>query len=163
MSNKLELFGGGYVGFLLNPLATGTINFGAGDLFEFPHIFEQGLEFDYNSDRAAEYNRFVNPRLLIVNGNDVDIPGTIGAYYFFESDSEYQQKYKSLDYGVIGGFSYYLNRGFYASFRVEYGLQDITRTAGDVSFQELNPDKSFVFNDDFDRNMGYYLSLGFKF
>lgn len=163
VNNKIDLFAGGYFGLMLNPLATGTINFGEGDLFEFPHIFEQGLEYDYNSDVAGEYNRFVNSRLLIVNGRDVDIPGAVGAYYFFEDDTEYEQKFKSVDYGLTGGFAYYLNRGFYTSLRVEYGMADITRTRGDVSLQELNPDKTFVFNDDDDRNLGFYISLGFKF
>lgn len=163
VNNKIEIFGGAYAGLLLNPLATGTITFGEGDLFEFPHIFVQGLEYDFNSDVAGQYNRFVNSRLLIVNGRDVDIPGAVGAYYFFEDNTEYEQKFKSFDYGLTGGFAYYLNRGFYASMRVEYGMADITNTRGDISLQELNPDKTFIFNDDSDRNLGIYLSLGFKF
>jgi hypothetical protein len=163
LTNKIEFFGGAYVGLMLNPVATGTITFGEGDLFEFPHIFVQGLDYDFNSNVAGQYNRNINSRLLIVNGRDVDIPGTIGAYYFFEDNTEYEQKFNSLDYGVIGGFSYYLNKGFYASMRVEYGLADITNSKGDVSLQELNADKTFVFNDDTDRNLGLYLSLGFKF
>ena len=105
----------------------------------------------------------VNARLLIVNEQDVDIPGAVGAYYFFENEEQYEQKFKSIDYGLIVGFSYYLNKGFYTSLRMEYGLNDITRTAGDVSFQELNPDRTFVFNDDNDRTLGFHLSVVFKF
>lgn len=163
VNEKFEVFAGGYFGLLLNPTAVGNITFGEGDLFAFPHIFKQGLEFDYNSDIAGEFSRFLSPILLIVNQQDVDIPGAIGAYYHFENDTEFENKFKSIDYGLIGGFSYYLNRGFYASLRVQYGLNDITRTQGDISYQELNSDKSFVFNDDFDRNLGFYLSVGFKF
>jgi hypothetical protein len=163
INDKWEVFAGGYIGLLLNPTAVGNITFGEGDLFENPYIFKQGLTFDYNSDQAGEFSRFLRPILLIVNDQDIDIPGATGAYYFFENDTEYQQKFKSIDYGLIGGFSYYLNKGFYTSFRVQYGLNDITRTGGDVSYQELNADKTFVFNNDFDRNVGFYLSLGFKF
>ncbi len=164
-TDKFEIFAGGYIGFLLNPLATGTMSFGGDkDLFENPYVFNgQGLDFDYNSDRPGQFNGFDQSILLIVNGEDVDIPGTIGAYYFFEDESEYEYKYKSIDYGLIGGFTYYLNRGLYTSLRVEYGLNDITRTAGDISLQDLNSDKTFVYRDDFDRNVGFYLSLGFKF
>lgn len=163
ISQKFELFAGAYIGFLLNPLATGTLSFGEGDLFEKPHIFVQGLDFDYNSDLPAGINNFSNSRLLIVNEQDVDIPGTIGAYYFFENEEQYEQKFRSIDYGLIGGFSYYLNRGFYTSLRVQYGLNDLTRQEGDVSYQELNPDRTYVFNDDDDRSFGIHLSLGFKF
>ncbi len=164
ISDRFEVYGGGYVGFLLNPLAVGTMEFGEGDLFENPHIFVQGLDFDYDTDLPGEFNNFSSSQLLlIVNDQDVDIPRTIGAYYFFENEEQYDQKFKSIDYGLIGGVSYYLNRGFYTSLRVQYGLNDLTRQSGDVSYQELNADRTYVFNDDDDRSFGFYLSLGFKF
>ena len=148
----------------MNPLATGTLNFGdSEDLFENPQSFSQGLDFDFDSDIPGGFNQNLTPRLLIVDGKDVDIPGAIGAYYLFENVEQFEDKFNSIDYGLIGGFSYYFNRGFYGSVRVEYGLNDITRTEGDVSLQELNPDRSFVFNEDDDRTLGLFLSLGFKF
>ncbi len=163
INNRFEAFVGGYISFLLNPLATGTLMFGEGDPFDNPHIFEQGLQYNYNSDIPGGFSGVVNSRLLIVNEQNVDIPGAIGAYYFFENEEQFDPKFKSLDYGLILGFAYYLNRGFYTAIRMEYGLNDITRTAGDVSLQELNPDRTFVFNDDNDRTFGLHLSFGFKF
>lgn len=164
ITDKWEAFAGGYISLLLNPLATGTLNFGdSEDLFENPQSFSQGLDFDFDSDIPGGFNQNLTPRLLIVDGKDVDIPGAIGAYYLFENVEQFEDKFNSIDYGLIGGFSYYFNRGFYGSVRVEYGLNDITRTEGDVSLQELNPDRSFVFNEDDDRTLGLFLSLGFKF
>ncbi len=163
INDRWEALAGGYISFLLNPLATGTLSFGEGLPLDNPYIFTQGLDFDYNSDRPGQFSRLVNARLLIVNDQDVDIPGALGAYYLFENEEQFENKFKSLDYGLIAGFSYYLNRGFYTSLRVEYGLNDITRTEGDVSYQELNPDQTFVFNDDNDRTFGLFLSVGFKF
>lgn len=164
ISNKWEAFAGAYISFLLNPLATGTLNFGGDqNLLENPHIFSQGLDFDFDSDRPGEFNPLLIPRLLIVEGQDVDIPGAVGAYFLFENEEQFEEKFRSLDFGLIAGFAYYFNRGFYGSLRAEYGLNDITRTEGDVSLQELNPDRSFIFNDDNDRTLGIFLSLGFKF
>ena len=164
ISDKWEAFTGAYISFLLNPLATGTLNFGGDqNLLENPHIFSQGLDFDFNSDLAGEFNPLLIPRLLIVEGQDVDIPGAVGAYFLFENEEQFEEKFRSLDFGLIAGFAYYFNRGFYGSLRAEYGLNDITRTEGDVSLQELNPDRSFIFNDDNDRTLGIFLSLGFKF
>lgn len=160
---KFEVFGGAYFGVMLSPLAFGTFKFGEGNPFDNPHIFEQGFDFNYSSDRVAGFNARNRPILLIVNEENTDIPSTIGAYYFIENEADRVSRYKRIDYGVIGGFSYYFNRGLYASLRLEYGLNDITRTLGDVSYQELQPGNAPVYNNDFDRNVSAALSIGFRF
>lgn len=160
LGNKLELVAGGYFSLLLNPVATGILNFG-GETNLKEHSFRQGLDFDFNSDRAGEFNGFTDPILIRVNGEDVDLPGIIGAYYF--NDFILDEKFFGIDYGLIAGASYYLNRGLYIMLRAEYGLKDITRNTGDVSYQEINSNGSFIYNNDFDRNFGIHLSIGFKF
>lgn len=163
LSNKFEIHAGAYFGVMLSPLGFGTMKFGEGDPFEKPYIFQQGLDFNFNTDDPAQY-KSRTPVLLIVNGQDVDIPSAIGAYYFIEdADEDYTKRYSSIDYGVVGGISYYFNRGLYTSLRVDYGLADVTRTLGDISYQELQQGNVSVYNDDFDRNLNFSLSIGFKF
>ncbi len=160
VNDKLEIHVGGYFNLLLNPVATGILNFG-GETNLQEHSFRQGLDFDYNSDRAGEFNGFASPLLIRVNGEDVDLPGIVGAYY--HHDFIVDERFAGIDYGLIGGVAYYLNRGLYLMLRAEYGLKDITRDTGDVSFQEINENGNFVYNRDFDRNFGIHLSVGFKF
>jgi hypothetical protein len=160
VGERFEVFAGGYVGLMINPVATGTFTFG-GDPNIIEHSFIQGLDYDYNSNRAGQSNFFAQPILIRVIGEDVDLPGIVGAYYLYEEVED--DLFAGVDYGSIAGFSYYFNRGLYAMLRVEYGLKDITRNNTDISRQDVNDDGSFVYRDDFDRNLGFFLSIGFRF
>ena len=157
---RWEAFVGGYFGVLLNPTARGTIVFG-GQSFTQEHSFEQGLDFDYNSDEAGDASFFARPILIRVTGEDVDLPGVIGAYYLQETKTS--DKFFGIDYGLVGGISYYMNRNLYFMLRAEYGIKDITNRLGDMSYQEVVDNGIVRFNDDNDRNFGLHLSIGFKF
>ncbi|MEL6124185.1 MAG: outer membrane beta-barrel protein [Bacteroidota bacterium] len=163
ISEKLELFGGGYLGFLINPLATGTITFG-GARSQADHRFRQGLNFNYFSD--GDVNPFIGGtneliRIIVAN-QDVDLLRTVNSQEFLDNGVT-QSRFLSIDYGLIGGFAYYLNKGLYAMGRVEYGMRDITRNVADYSLTEVNDDGSLIFVNDQDRNVVFSLSLGFRF
>ncbi len=162
IGQKLELFGGGYIGLMLSPTATGTIIFG-GQRSEQDHAFRQGLNFNYNSDLAGQQNtNFSSSTIeIIVDGVDINLPGLVGAYYLYETKDA--NRFYNIDYGLIGGVSYYLNRGLYLMGRVEYGLRDITNRAADVSYTDINPNGTLIFDDHNDRNLSFNLSLGFRF
>lgn len=165
--DKLEIFGGGYIGFLVSPVATGNILFG-GESAEKEHSFRQGLNFNYFSDDADKrFDTFNGPSpfnniLIRANGVDVDLREFENSYDLFGFNIE-ESRFLSIDYGLIAGASYYLNRGLYIMGRVEYGLRDITRNTVDYSFTEVNDNQTPVFKEDVDRNFGVYLSLGFRF
>ena len=165
IGEKLELFAGGYIGFLVSPVATGTVTFG-GPSGSQEHSFRQGLNFNYFSDDAETINDIFTQRVedieIRVDGLDVDIFGITNSYNFMEFNID-RSRFLSIDWGLVGGASYYLNRGLFIMGRVEYGVRDITRNTTDYSFARVNDDKSPVFNNDSDRNLGFYLSLGFKF
>ena len=159
ISPKIEVFGGGYISFLLSPVATGTISFGGDDL-DTEHSFVQGLNFNYFSDPS-----FLNrpEQILIrVNGDNVDLNTPVDSRDFWNNRVA-ESRFKSIDYGLIGGASYYLNRGLYIMGRVEYGLQDVTRDISDYSFGDVNDDGSLIFRQDNDYNLSIQLSIGFKF
>jgi hypothetical protein len=155
---KWEFFGGVYVGFLVSPVATGRWIFGEETA---DHAFEQLVDYNFNKDEVGEFNVFSNSIAIIVEGENFDLPRIAGAYYFYETKTG--NKLKSVDYGLTGGVSYYLNPGLYISIRADYGLTDITNNNVDISLSQLNPDGSFIFQDDKDSHFGLHFSLGFKF
>ena len=175
VGDKFEVFGGAYLGFLISPVATGQFEFAPNgdDLTE--HRFTQGLNFNYHSDP----NVFLSSTcpaisangdciLIRVQGQDVDIPRVMDSDGFWNAggtifDEEVPGKFKSIDGGLIVGASYYLNRGLYLMGRVEYGLRDITRNEADYSFANVNDDATLIYRDDFDRNVSFQFSLGFRF
>ena len=166
INNKLEVFAGGYIGFLISPVATGTNLFG-GRRGDKEHSFIQGLNFKYASDdESTQFGDFLNPRssliLIRADGRDVDVRAIENSndYQAFETEDN---RFLSIDYGLIFGGSYYLNRGLYIMGRVEYGVRDITRNTADYSFAKVNNNETPIFNNDNDKNLGYYLSIGFKF
>jgi len=157
---KWEIHGGAYINFLISPVGAGKWRFGSRDAIN--HQFEQGLNFDYDSDRPGQAGSiFTDQILLIVDDQDASVPSLAGAYYLFREDRG--DLYRRMDYGFTGGISYFLNRGLYLGIKAWYGLRDITNNNVDYSFKSLNTDGSFKFSDDFDRNFSIDISLGFKF
>jgi len=160
---KLELFGGAYIGFLINPTAGGTINFDdQSDETKFSFI--QSLDYNYYSDRVRndpKYRPKGTGAITTIIGEETFImPQVAGAYYqFINKDGGL---YKWFDFGLSAGAQYYINKSFFAGFRVDYGLMDITRTKMDVSYRELNG-KEYILRNDYDQNLSMQISLGFKF
>ncbi|MFT4566504.1 MAG: hypothetical protein ACI9FN_001465 [Saprospiraceae bacterium] len=159
ISPKFEIFGGGYFAFLLSPVATGTISFG-GDNLDTEHSFIQGLNFNYASDPS--FFNSSSPILIRVNGDDVDLQTPLDSKEFWNNQIP-ESRFRSIDYGLIGGGSFYINRGLYLMGRVEYGLRDVTRDIADYSFADVNDDGSLIYRQDNDYNLSLQLSIGFKF
>lgn len=158
---KYEFYGGAYVNFMISPIGTGILKFGGRSKDSENHQFEQGQDHRYFSDRAGESAPFAGQIFIIVDERDVNIPSLVGGYYNFSN--KVANTYHTIDFGLVGGFNYYLNRGLYLGLRVEYGLRDVTNNRMDVSRTTLNLDESYVFREDNDRHIGLNLSLGFKF
>lgn len=170
---RWEFFGGAYVNFIFSSIGTGKWLFGPENDF-LEHSFEQGQFHNYRTDEAgrASTNAFaVSPLIsLSANGVATDIEQTVGAYYLFNTELNpaprntlQGKRIRSLDYGFIGGISYFLNRGLYLSLRGEFGMRDMTNNLVDFSYAEINDDGSFIYSDDRDRTLNVALSLGFKF
>lgn len=157
---KWEFFGGLYTNFIFSSIGSGKWLFGPeNDLVE--HSFEQGLNYNYRSDEARQSNLFAQTIRLSANGNDAIVTSLAGAYYNYST--KVANLYKTIDYGAIFGMSYYLNKSLFLSVRAEYGLRDITRNNVDHSYRNVNPDGSLIFEEDYDRNLNFALSIGFKF
>ncbi len=157
--DKWEFHAGAYVSFLVSPVGVGTWRFGSPENVN--HIFEQGLNYNFNSDLPGEIDVFAAPILLIVDGQDASVPDLVGAYFLFQEDRG--SLINRVDFGLTGGVSYFLNRGLYFGLKGWYGLRDVTNNNVDFSLESLNLDGSFIYSNDFDRNLNFDLSIGFKF
>jgi hypothetical protein len=160
LGDKIEVLGGIYAGFNINPTANGSLRFDSennpDDIF-----FEQALNYRYYQDEALQATG-TGATVVFVNDEGISIPRVAGAY--FQQATVENSTYRVIDFGVVGGLNYYLNKGFYVGGRVNYGLLDVTRSNMDFSFREFDPiGKTQVTREDKDTNLVIEVSLGFKF
>lgn len=160
LGKKIEVFGGGYFSFLVNPIAGGTHKFGS---YDNPDDvgFLQSLNYNYYDDKAKEGQTFVRPIIVRKDDNLIEIVENAGAYY--QSETKQGSKFNWFDAGLTVGANYFINKGFYFGGRLNYGLLDITRREMDPSLVELNSDSSSKLRDDRDNNLAIEVSLGFRF
>ncbi len=158
---KLELFGGPYLGFLINPTGGGRVIFDDaihGEDAQFSFI--QSLDINYYTDDARQSSQFGDVITVIVDDETILMPRIAGGYYQFQEKDG--GRFNWFDLGLSAGAHYYINKSFFAGFRVDYGLLDVTRSKMDVSYRALNG-SSFILRDDRDVNFAMQFSLGFKF
>lgn len=166
LTNKIELYGGVSLDFLIGPRGVGVLDYIS---TEDPAgiFFIQSFDNNYYTDEAAAASFFSNTTTaLIVDGDRLDIPRIAAAYYFF--DEKLANKYKTFDIGLQGGFNYFINKGFYVGANFYYGLRDVSNNRIDVSLRELNPftnfsDDSYVRRSDRDTQLSLQVSIGFRF
>lgn len=169
---KIELFGGVNFEFVAGTIGQGNLDF---DNFndECPISFDQTLNFNYNVDEALDFNNRNTGQLQINYDRDGDgdkeihqFRKSIGAYRYFNEEVD-KNLIRAFDLALTGGVAYYINPGLYIRGTFDYGLLDITRQEYDYSLEEvqsdLTPDNTYIFRDDFDRKIGFQVSLGFQF
>ncbi|HKK78406.1 MAG TPA: hypothetical protein VJ933_02205, partial [Phaeodactylibacter sp.] len=102
-----------------------------------------------------------NSSQLQVDNRSVFLPDELNARYQQLDDDD--NLFNTLDVGLVGGISYFLNKGLFIGGRVNYSLIDITEQSQDISRSTINPDNTYVTRDDDDRNFVLQLSVGFSF
>ena len=156
----LEISAGVNVGLLVSSTASGTLNFEGvstgGSVIE---PISVTLEYNYYSDEIGEAD-LGNPIVFNADGQQVEIPRSIGAYYDFTGEDG--SLFKFLDFDLQAALAFYLNRGLFVSGRIFYGLTDVTDTDYDVSKVSLNG-TDYIHRDDKDTNLTLQVSLGFSF
>jgi hypothetical protein len=162
---KLEFMVGGYMGFLINPVAGGS--------YEFGNRFRQYPEFDYYSDNAGGVSLGSQYEILNVKVPQPDgsievtqIHRNPGAYYHYSSldfNDDTGNYYHWFDLGLTGGIQYFINSSLYAGVRVEYGFLDISNDKLDRSLRYLDADENYILRNDKDTNLNFQVSLGFRF
>ena len=157
----LEVYGGASVGFLVAATGFGGITYSGvapngSPIREFVH----DLDVRYFSDEPGEVTFADVPPTVEIGNDNVPLPREAGAYFEFEEDRG--NLYKVMDFGLVGGISFYLSRGLFVSGRVNYGLTDLTKSEADVSLVKLD-NGQFITRDDDDRNLSIQASVGFSF
>lgn len=160
-TRKLELYGGGYFSFLVGPRGNGTL--------EFVHnpdslYFRQSLIHNYYKDVAGGIaTSNVGPSVW-VDGIVVTLARDAGAYYNLLENEKVGDLYRVFDFGLTGGVNYFVNKGFYIGARYNFGLRDVTNNKMDFLRKTYDEENNLdIRSNSFDRNVGFELSLGFRF
>lgn len=150
---RFEVSAGLSAGFLVSSRASGEANIQDGVLPNGSVIGPSsvGLDFNYLSDEPQQLDE----------NNSLMLPDELNARYQQLDDDD--NLFNTLDVGLVGGISYFLNRGLFIGGRVNYSLIDITEQSQDISRSTINPDDTYVTRDDDDRNFVLQLSVGFSF
>lgn len=160
-AGDFEFSGGGYVGFMVQSSGEGSLLYYDAN-FENNPIEDKEYFLNYNY-RKDDVGGFVGDEKLIVKvGNqNLEVPKTLGAYYDYPEDKG--SYFNALDYGLIGGVSYFLSSSLYASVRLQYGLADVTNNNSDIQKNSTASDKSLIYRSDKDTNFVIQASVGFSF
>ena len=167
---KFELKVGGYLGFLINPTATGKMSFG--------NKFNQQLKYNYYSDKTPSIYGYRDGYLRVKtydeDNNEIirQTRKVANAYYQYKPE-EYKNEsfYNVVDYGINIGANYYFNSSLYLGINLQYGLADITNNKLDRSLKSLvddgdlylNNNDHYIYREDFDTNYNIQTSVGFRF
>ena len=154
---KIELHGGINAGLLVSSTGGGNISFTSTSPVAVS--FDVNLDHNYKADEAGGASTTVNK--VNIGGTSYDIPTFLGAYYDFETKDKDQ--YKTLDFGLAAGISYFINSGLFLSFRYVHGLGDVDRNDYDISLQSLGSGNAYIRRADKNTSTSMQFSLGFSF
>lgn len=158
-----EISGGVYGGVLVQSIGEGSLTFENGVTTSGYPLEKTQFNLQHNY-RRDDPGGFAGSETFIININPnkkIELPKTIGAYYDYKTDQG--SLYNSLDYGVVGGVTYYLSAALYAHVRLQYGLADITRNEADAAKGVSETGGALIFRNDKDRNFLIQASVGFSF
>lgn len=165
IGEKLEIYGGVDLGFLVGSSGVGEYTYNSEDVPGFPDVNEVfELDFNYFSDKSAA-NTVIDENTDVVtimnNTRNITIPERLGAYYldYPEKDGAF---YNIIDFGLTGGLAFYINSGLFISGTVNYSLTDATNNFYDISRTETNG-LEYIPRNDKDTNLSIQTSIGFSF
>lgn len=157
----LELHAGASVGILVSSTAVGDFVYTGTTAGGTPIEIEYDLDYRYGADDPGDFDSAAEPITIIIDNDPFTLPNSAGAY--FEYDTDEGRFHNLLDFGLIGGMSFYLNKGLYVAGRVSYGLTDITNDDADYSFLGKDADGNFITTNEDDRNFSIQATVGFSF
>ncbi|MEL6638475.1 MAG: outer membrane beta-barrel protein [Bacteroidota bacterium] len=164
-TSRIELFAGANVAFLVSSTGIGELIYdGQASIGGDPIEFIAAQDHNYYNDEGrlqTSLNEFEEPISFLVNGERVEVPDPLGAYYldFDEKDGSF---YNFFDVGLVAGVHLYFNGSLYFGFRANYGLLDATNNTYDISRTEVE-DLAPLPREDRDVNLSLQGSIGFSF
>jgi len=155
-AGDFEISGGAYVGLLLQSVGDGSLNYRDAS----NNDLQFNLLHNYRKDKAGGSEGDGQKIIAVADGRQLELPKTIGAYYDYPEDRG--NLYNTLDYGLMGGLSYYFSTSLYFGARLQYGLADITNNRTDLA-RASTDGANLRYRDDKDRNFVIQFSVGFGF
>ena len=159
----LELSGGLSFGFMTNSSGAGELVF-KGISPKGANIDEYtiSLDYDYLKDKPGGIGNSIDETIDVnVDGNNVVLPKSFGAYYSNTNDLE-TPLFNKFEMGVVGGASIFLNQGLFLGLKVYYGVSDLTNNNADPVLYKRG-ESGYIFNNDVDRSLSFQTSIGFSF
>ena len=159
----LEIHGGLSVGAIVSSSGTGELRYSGVSSIGLPiEDFVVSLDHRYYMDVGGFEELGDEPLLRTINGDQIEIPRSLGAYYDFEQGEDVNL-FNRIDLGLQAGISVFLNQGLFVGLKFNYGLSDITNNEVDRSLINLGDNNEFIFSEDVDRNISLQASIGFSF
>ncbi|MGB4847521.1 MAG: porin family protein [Saprospiraceae bacterium] len=158
---SFEISGGLNTGLLISSAAGGSLTFDGVSPITGAALtpYTINLNYNYKKDKAGTASSTTQP--ININGRDYFEPTIIGAYYdFTEKD---KNLFKTLDFGLVAGLSYFLNQGLFLGVKYVHGLGDVDRNNYDISLQSLHTDGSHIPRSDTNKSRSWQFSVGFAF
>lgn len=160
-ANRVELSGGVSMGYLIDARGKGKLVYsGITEGGSTVAPFNIRLDFDYLKDPLEPLPAQIN-LLRSLDGQIVEIPQTIGAYY--EASNSEARRFHRFDAQIIAGISFFLSEELFIGLRINYGITDLTNNLQDISMTQVNSDKSLIRRSDYDRNFAFQSSIGLRF
>ena len=161
-AGDFEFSAGGYVGLMVQSSGEGSLLFSGGktDINIPIQDTEFFLRYNYRKDDPGGA-LLEETQIVRVDNRNLELPKTLGAYYDYPEDKG--SLFNSLDYGLIGGVSYFMTSSLYVGVRLQYGLADITNNKADLQKASTGENKALIFRADTDKNFMIQASVGFSF
>lgn len=161
ITKGLEISGGVYGSFLVGSKGSGDLTFSGTT----PLVNEFTVQLDHNylKDQLLDYSQplqgdFIN---IPISSQQFQLPTVLGAYT--ENESRDGNLYRVFDFGLIGGFSLYLNQGLYLGVRAQYGLTNLVNNNMKLQYSAPGADNKPVLSEDKRTNLTFQASIGFSF
>ncbi len=158
---SFEISGGLNSGLLISSAAGGSLKFEGISPTTGAALTPYTINLNYNYKKDKAGTASATTQLVNIDGKPYPVPTIIGAYYDFAQKDK--NLYKTLDFGLMAGVSYYLNQGLFLGVKYVHGLGDVDRNNYDISLQSLHTDGNFIQRGDTNKSSSWQFSVGFAF
>lgn len=158
---SFEISGGLNSGLLISSAAGGSLTFEGVSPITGAALTPYTINLNYNYKKDKAGTASTTTQLVKVDGQPYPVPTIIGAYYDFPEKDK--NLFKTLDFGLIAGLSYFLNQGLFIGVKYVHGLGDVDRNNYDISLQSLHTDGNYIQRADINKSKSWQFSVGFAF
>ena len=168
LDDQLQLDIGVAVGFLVDSKGLGTIKYGDINILDASapdptQFIEMDLDYKMLRDEIGALAT-TTAKTAKIDGTTRYYPSNPAAYYFTDvEDKANENIFKTVDFTLQAGLSYYFTPGLRLGARFGYSLLDVTTNKYDNSTLNLTEEGDYIQRDDKDGNIGVQIFVGLQF